>query len=87
MNLKRIFIPESVAKHLQGLPADKRLHVESYLENLDVSIATAPADRFVARLVRSEEGFKAAVDGAEIFFTVDIGLRTVFIRRIELRPL
>lgn len=85
MNLKRIFIPESVAKHLHGFPPDKRLHVETYLENLEVHIATVPRRHFVEQLARFEEGFKAAVDGADIFFTVDISLRTVFIRRIELR--
>jgi hypothetical protein len=85
MNLKRIYIPESVAKQLQGLPAAQRLNVETYLENLDVHITTVPRNHFVASLVRFEEGFIAAVDDADVFFTVDIGLRTAFIQRIDLR--
>jgi hypothetical protein len=83
MELKRIFLPEMAAKQLQALPAATRFHVEAYLENLDVHLATAPHERFVERLERADEGFTADVQGAGIFFTVDIGLRIAFIRRIS----
>ena len=84
MELKRIFLPEMVAKQLQVLPADTRFHVEAYLENLDVHMATVPHEHFVTRLERFEDGFLAAVQGADIFFTVDVGLRSAFIRRISM---
>jgi hypothetical protein len=86
MSPKRIFMPEIAAKQLQGLPADTRLHVEACLENLDVHMATAQPGPLMARLVRFEEGFMADAGGASVFFTVDVGLRTAFIRRIELSP-
>jgi hypothetical protein len=84
VNLKRIFIPDSVAKHLQGVSAATRIHLEAYLENLDHLMTTTPREHLVARLVREDDGFIGTVEGASIFFTVDINVRTVFVRRIEL---
>jgi hypothetical protein len=86
VNLKRIFIPESVAKHLKGMSAATRVYLEAYLENLDHLMTTAPREHLVARLVREDDGFVGAVEGATVFFTVDINVRTVFIRRVELLP-
>lgn len=83
MNLKRIIIAGNAAKQLEVLPADTRVHVEAFLENLDLHLATAPRDRLVTHLVRFADGFLWTMDGAAVFFTVDLGMRTAFIRRIE----
>lgn len=91
MNLKRVFMPESVAKQLRSFPADTRLHVEMYLENLDLIMVNTPRPLLVKRLERGEEGFVATVNEASLHFSVDVDSCTAFIWRIELpfpvRPL
>lgn len=88
MRLRNVAIPTRAAEELAGLPAEVRVYVEAYLENLDILVGQAPMGR-ISMLWEKRPGagnFIAHVEGVRLFIALDGVSGLPIIRRID-RPL
>jgi len=85
VNLRKVVLPTRAAQELAGLPADIRVYVEAYLENLDVLLGSVPLGRISMLWEKSQDpgGFVAHVEGARLLIATDNASGVPIISRIE----
>ena len=85
MQLRNVVIPTRAAQELAGLPAEVRIYVEAYLENLDALVGNVPLGRISMLWEKTNDAasFVAHVEGARLFIAVDGASGLPIIRRID----
>ncbi len=84
---RNVLIPTRTAEEIAGLPAELRVYVEAYLENLDVLLESAPLGRISMLWEKNPEpsgGFIAQVEGVRLYIAADNVSGVPIVRRVEL---
>ena len=87
MQTRNVVIPTRTAREIAGLPVEVRVHVEAYLENLDVLLGSAPLGRITMLWEKNpgtSGGFIAHVEGVRLYIATDNASGAPVVRRVEL---